>query len=277
MLRILAFLLLAAAGTVAATVPTVTLTSPLNGCNTCGPQVTLAATANFAPIQWQVQLDGLLVYSVSSTSTSFSKTITTSLGVWHTITVSAIVGGAVPVAYSAGPIQVYAPAPLVITTTSLPQAYTNIQYSAQFTATGGTRPYTWSLPAGSLPPGLTMAATTGVVSGKATQAGSYSFDVQVTDSLGLKTLVKVGTGFPLAMIVHNSAIKLSWIYTSAVDRFNVYRSTVSGGPYSLLGATAALSYTDKTFVPGKTYYFVVTAVISGAESVHSGEIMAVTK
>lgn len=53
------------------------------------------------------------------------------------------------------------------------------------TVTGGTSPFTWSVSAGALPPGLTLGASTGLLSGTPTTAGSYSFTVKVTDSGGL--------------------------------------------------------------------------------------------
>jgi hypothetical protein len=56
-------------------------------------------------------------------------------------------------------------------------------YSFQFNASGGTPPYTWSLPTNSaaLPPGLNLSAN-GVVSGVPTTTGIYDFIVQVNDS-----------------------------------------------------------------------------------------------
>jgi hypothetical protein len=51
-------------------------------------------------------------------------------------------------------------------------------------ASGGTSPYTWSLPSGSsLPPGLTLDKT-GAISGTPSTAGTYSFSVQANDSAG---------------------------------------------------------------------------------------------
>ena len=50
--------------------------------------------------------------------------------------------------------------------------------------TGGTSPFTWSVSAGSLPPGVTLNASTGLLSGTPTTAGTYSFTVKVTDSSG---------------------------------------------------------------------------------------------
>jgi hypothetical protein len=71
---------------------------------------------------------------------------------------------------------------VVITTASLPNARRNKNYSRTLTAAGGTTPYAWSIAAGSLPPGLKLTASTGVISGKATTLGTFAFTVRVTDS-----------------------------------------------------------------------------------------------
>ncbi len=55
--------------------------------------------------------------------------------------------------------------PLAITTKSLPNAQVGSAYSTTLAATGGTAPYTWSLSAGILPPGLSLDAATGMISG----------------------------------------------------------------------------------------------------------------
>jgi hypothetical protein len=79
---------------------------------------------------------------------------------------------------------VVAQPPLTITSTGdLPNGKFNQAYSYQLTFVGGTPPVTWSLPTGStLPPGLALNPTTGVISGTPTQTGLFTFTVKLTDS-----------------------------------------------------------------------------------------------
>jgi hypothetical protein len=74
------------------------------------------------------------------------------------------------------------PQPLVLTTSSLPNGTVNASYSAALAATGGVTPYTWSIIVGSLPPGLALNSSTGVISGTPASAGTYTFTGQVADS-----------------------------------------------------------------------------------------------
>ncbi len=51
-------------------------------------------------------------------------------------------------------------------------------------ANGGVPPYTWSVVAGTLPPGLELPRRENTISGTPTTAGSFTFTVRVTDDLG---------------------------------------------------------------------------------------------
>jgi len=69
-----------------------------------------------------------------------------------------------------------------ITTTTLPAGEQNVAYSATLAASGGTTPYTWSISAGTLPSGLNLNSSTGVISGTPTVVGTSTFTVKVTDA-----------------------------------------------------------------------------------------------
>ena len=74
-----------------------------------------------------------------------------------------------------------------ITTSSLPSATLGIAYSAQLQSTGGIGSVTWSIctdcpPMGNLPAGLSLDGNSGLISGTPTALGTFSFDVQATDS-----------------------------------------------------------------------------------------------
>ena len=71
----------------------------------------------------------------------------------------------------------------VTITTNLPNVTTGVQYSQTLVASP-TGTYTFSLTAGSLPPGLSLDSTTGVLSGKSTVAGSYTFTVRTRTASG---------------------------------------------------------------------------------------------
>ncbi|HZY05685.1 MAG TPA: Ig domain-containing protein, partial [Anaeromyxobacteraceae bacterium] len=74
------------------------------------------------------------------------------------------------------------PTPPGVSTSSLPWGTTGVAYSATLSASGGTTPYSWSVSAGSLPAGLSLAAATGIISGTPAAAGSSSFTVRVADA-----------------------------------------------------------------------------------------------
>jgi hypothetical protein len=79
-----------------------------------------------------------------------------------------------------------AQAPVVITTTSVPNGFISQPYVQLLLEQNRSGPITWSLASGTLPPGITLGAN-GILSGTPTSVGSFTFTVQVTDGISTTT------------------------------------------------------------------------------------------
>ncbi|HET8888492.1 MAG TPA: choice-of-anchor D domain-containing protein [Candidatus Angelobacter sp.] len=96
----------------------------------------------------------------------------------------------------------------------------------------------------------------------------------VSNGTTLLSVPLSGTG--LAPLAH--LVDVTWAASTStpLQGYNVYRSTVSGGPYTKLSPTLSpttLLFTDTTPLSGKQYFYVVTALnTSGAESSASSEV-----
>ena len=73
---------------------------------------------------------------------------------------------------------------LTINPATLPPAPQGTPYRQTVTATGGATPYTYSVSAGALPPGLTLNASTGLISGTPTTIGTFTFTIFARDING---------------------------------------------------------------------------------------------
>jgi len=141
---------------------------------------TLQAAGGTAPYTWGIQTGSLPTGLSLNASTG---AIVGTPSVSGTSNFTAIVQDAVTAtATKALSIVINPVAPLSITTASLPDAHKGQAYSQTLTATGGVTPYTWSVMAGSLPAGLSLAGSTGVISGTPTVSGTSNFTTKVTDS-----------------------------------------------------------------------------------------------
>ena len=85
------------------------------------------------------------------------------------------------------------------------------------------------------------------------------------------------TGSGATPVQHS--VNLSWApsSTTGVVGYNVYRGSISGGPYAQVSSLdSGLSYSDGSVSAGQTYYYVVTAVDgTGTESTYSNQAQAV--
>jgi len=81
------------------------------------------------------------------------------------------------------PITINLPAAPNITTGSLPAGTFNEVYNQTVSVTGGIGTLIWGVTSGALPPGLSLNASSGTVSGTPTGTGPFTFTLRVTDAI----------------------------------------------------------------------------------------------
>ncbi len=105
-------------------------------------------------------------------------------------------------------------------------------YSQRLTVLGGTPPFTWSMPAGSLPPGVTLNTVDGFLSGTPTVAGTYGADVQVTDAFGASDVLQIRI-----VVQPRSVVALS-VDDASVNFADEVTFTVNIGPGEAQGSVS---------------------------------------
>ncbi len=120
--------------------------------------------------------------------------------------------------------------------------------------------------------GLTKAAILGTTTPPHTAPAFGTFIVSVpATSTTLPNPASALTAVPSST---GTAVALSWAAsTTAGVAYDVYRSTVSGGPYTAIAAgqgVSTLTYTDSGLMFG-TYYYIVRSILNGVESITSNE------
>ncbi|HEV8487302.1 MAG TPA: putative Ig domain-containing protein [Blastocatellia bacterium] len=168
---------------------------------------------------------------------------------------------------------------------NLPSARTGVDYSFALLGTGGSPPYVWAT-FGTLPPGLTLNPTTGVISGRPTLVGSNAFSIRITDSTSATALSDT-----LRIVVDAGPLSIVSVGALAAGNVNVdytYQLQLNGGkqpytwsvsPGSLLppgltlnASTGAIS--GKPTAAG-TFNFTVQVIDSQPASATSGTLTIV--
>lgn len=245
--------------------PTVTGISPSSGTSSGGTVVTIAGSnfdagtsvsfggsaASKVTLQNSSQLTAT---TPAHTAGTVDVTVTTSTGLSATLTNG--------FTFSAGPPSVTAVSPA----TGPTGGGTLVTITGSNFQSGATVAF-----------GQIYAAAVQFVSSTQLQATTPSeaaglVDVTVTNPDGQSSILKGAFTF----IFHS--VSLSWTAsTSTVVGYNIYRSTVSGGPYTKVNSTpvSGTTYTDQTVLGNTTYYYVATAVSStGSESTYSNQVSA---
>jgi fibronectin type 3 domain-containing protein len=105
-------------------------------------------------------------------------------------------------------------------------------------------------------------------------SGTLTFLSNASNSPTVETLT--GTG----QAPQPHSVDLSWTasQSSGVVGYNIYRGSVSGGPYSKVNSTpnTDTTYTDTTVAAGQTYFYVAKSVDSNdVESGSSNEVQLI--
>ena len=122
-------------------------------------------------------------------------------------------------------------AAMVLNPATLPAGVIGATYSQAMTATGGSGTYTYAVAVGSLPPGLSLNTTTGVLTGTVTSAATSSFTITVTDTLGASAARSYSLSFNAAVTVGPATLPNPVVGTA-------YAQMVSGN-----GGTGSYAFT----------------------------------
>jgi hypothetical protein len=168
--------------------PAITTTSLPNGTNgTSYGKGQLAETGGVAPFNWSVSVGSLpagLTLSPGSGNITGRPSGPGPYPFTDSFTVQLKDSGNPPLtATMPFSITINGPPPLIISTTTVPGGVEGSAYNATVSvSSGGVPPLTWSIAAGSLPPGLSLNPQTALISGTPTTQGTFNFTVQVVDS-----------------------------------------------------------------------------------------------
>jgi len=179
-----------------------------------------------------------------------------------------------------------APGPLRIAATSLAYGQVGKPYTASLTASGGTQPLSWSLSAGALPSGLSLNATTGMISGTpAATANGTSLTFKVTDSSTppqsaalVQTLTVSPANITIAIAPANAALTVTQVASLVVttNDFAGVRWSLSPAAGSLSSSTSLSGAAIKLTAPSTAGVYSLTATSITDPSAASSIALAVT-
>ncbi len=192
---------------------------------------TLTVTGGTGPYAWSVSAGSLPAGITLNASTgALAGTATTAGTSSFTVKVTDAVGQsatkAAAIVVAARPSLAF-PAP--------PSGQASVAYSDTLTVTGGTGPFTWTVSAGSLPSGLALNASTGVLAGTPAAAGSFGFTVQVSDAFAVTATEAVTLVIGSGPLVIAATVSPSPAVPGGIVHFTVTVTNTGSGTYT--GAT----------------------------------------
>ena len=188
----------------------------------------LTATGGTGTLTWSVSSGSLPPGLTLNSSTGLLSGTPTAAGSYpFTVKITDTTGGtatkAVTLVIAAAP-SLANPAP--------PSGQAGVAYSDALAVTGGTGPFTWAVSGGSLPPGLTLNASTGLLSGTPTDLGLYSFTVKVTDAFGLTATQSLNMTVAVGPLVINATANASTVAQGGTLGYTITVTNTAATAYS---------------------------------------------
>lgn len=157
-----------------------------------------------------------------------------------------------------------------------------VAYDQSPTLSGGTAPFTWSVTAGSLPPGVSLDPATGALRGTPTTAGTYSATLQVSDAFAqtaTRTVTVVVAAQPSLGVGSSTSPQVGVAYSNtfpvtggtAPFTWSVTAGSLPAG-LSLAPGTGALTGTPTTAGAYSTTITVVDAFGQTASRTFAGTV-----
>lgn len=276
---------------------TITSTTPLpSGSVGTAYNETLIASGGLPPYTWSVS-SGNLPNGLSLESSTGAISGTPTAAVSATIVAQVNDSGSGMAKKTLKLSVTSTPATLTITTTSLPDGAINSAYNATLEASGGVKPYTWSIASGVLPVGLTFDSSNGNITGTPTSAVVATLTFRVKDAKSKyatkqlplvigASVIKPPTfvGKQGASLVGRSkygtppAITLTFTDNATNDTSYIIQRSTDAKTYSnyitmsAISGVGAVTITDPTNAPtgsveaGKTYTYKIIAVAGSVQS-----------
>ncbi len=154
---------------------------------------------------------------------------------------------------------------LVISPASLPNGTVNTAYSQSLNTTGGTAPYTYAITSGTLPTGLSLAVSSGSLTGTPSSAGTYNFTVTASDSSSGNGPATASRSYSVTI---NQALPVAGAVSATVaanSSANPITLNLSGGAATSVAVASAAAHGTAT-ASGTTITYTPTAGYSGTDS-----------
>ena len=167
--------------------------------------------------------------------------------------------------------------PPVITNTSLGDGPPGVAYSQQLTASGGDGDEiysSWSVVAGSLPPGLSLNSATGAITGTPTTIGTYSITFTVVSHgfTSVQKVLSITIGNTVTFDANGGTGSLASQAGSVAGALTSNAGSISRPGYTFTGWNTAVNGSGTSYADGASYPFTSSETLYAKWSADSNTV-----